>query len=335
VSFPLLTPALLCLLPVLGFLALLVFLDSYKLVPLLSVCGLLVGGLLMGGLSYLANAWLVAALDWEFITYTLWMAPPIEEGLKGAVLVWLIRRQRIGFLIDAAIAGFAIGSGFAVLENLYALWRLSDASLSTWFVRGFGTAVMHGGATAAFALIALSLLERDERRGLAALLPGFLVAVLLHAGFNHLVEHPRLATIAVMITVPPLLLGAFQLGERSVGDWLGRGFDADADLLGLMRSGSLPDSPVGKYLASLRNRFSPPVLADLLCYLGLFTELSMRAKGLLLMRENGFAATVDEATHANMAELKYLERNIGVTGLLALSPLLPMRRRVLRQLHAM
>lgn len=330
-----LTPALLCLLPVLGFLGLLVFLDSYKLVPLRSVSGLLAAGVAMAGLSYLANAWLLAALDMEVGVYARWLAPLVEEGLKSAVVVGLIRRQRIGFLIDAAIAGFAVGSGFAVVENLHVLWRVSDASLSTWFVRGFGTAVMHGGATAAFSLMALSLLERDERRGWLALVPGLLVAVLLHAAFNRLIENPRLATVAVLLTVPPLLLAAFQLGERSVGDWLGRGFDADADLLGLMRSGSLPDSPVGRYLASLRDRFSATVLADLLCYLRLFTELSLRAKGLLLMRENGFAATVDEATRANMAELKYLERSIGLTGMLALSPLLPMRRRVLRQLHTM
>jgi len=38
------------------------------------------------------------------------------------------------------------------------------------------------------------------------------------------------------------------------------------------------------------------VVADLLCYLRLHTELALRAKGILMMRESGFEATIDEAT---------------------------------------
>ena len=65
------------------------------------------------------------------------------------------------------------------------------------------------------------------------------------------------------------------------------------------------------------------MVADLLCYLRLHTELALRAKGMLMMRENGFDVPVDEATRAKFAEMRYLRRSIGRTGLMALQPMLP------------
>ena len=49
------------------------------------------------------------------------MSPWIEESLKALLLVYLIRTRRVGMLVDAAIYGFAIGTGFALFENLYYL----------------------------------------------------------------------------------------------------------------------------------------------------------------------------------------------------------------------
>ena len=89
----------------------------------------------------------------------------------------------------------------------------------------------------------------------------------------------------------------------------------------------------GRYLDTLKRRFHGPVVADLLCYLRLHTELALRAKGVLLMRENGFDVPVDEATRDKFTELEYLEKSIGRTGLLALKPMLHMRHKDLWQLY--
>ena len=334
-SFTSLIPALLCLLPVLCFLTALFYLDSYKLVQPGLVVVVMGAGIAAAVLAFFVNRGLLqhVALDRE--AYTRYVAPLTEEALKAAIIVWLIRRHRIGFLVDAAILGFAVGCGFALIENLYVLWHAQDAGLATWIVRGFGTAVMHGGATAIVAVIGLAVTERDERRGLWAALPGFVAAVALHSAFNHLSEAPKAATLAVLVAVPLLLLLAFHHGERNLGDWLGRGFDADAEMLALIHSGQLSSSPLGHYLASLKAHFHGHTVADLLCYLGLFTELAMRAKGLLMMRENGFEPTLDDETRAKFAELHYLEHSIGRTGMLALHPLLPMRRKALSQIYTL
>lgn len=329
----LLLPTLVSLLPVLGFVALLLFLDSYKLVPPGRVAALLAAGGAAAIATYPVNGWLLQHLAIDLASFSRYVAPWVEESLKGAIILALLRRQRIGFLVDAAVAGFAVGCGFALVENLYALWRMPGAGMGTWVVRGFGTAVMHGGATAALALVSLVLLERREGPTWRAALPGLAIAAALHSAFNHLSAQPQIAALAALVVVPALLLIAYHRGERALAQWLGRGFDADAELLALIQSGALPDSPAGRYLATLRQRFDGPVVADLLCYLRLFTELALRAKGLLLMRENGFDVPADEDTRAKFAELHYLEGSIGRAGLLALAPLLPMRRKDLRQLH--
>jgi RsiW-degrading membrane proteinase PrsW (M82 family) len=331
-STALTVPALLSLLPVLGLLGALVHFESFKLVSLRMVVVLVAVGGSIAVLCYFLNGGLIAFLGMDLASYSRYVSPLVEEAAKGAPLVWMIRRNRIGFMVDAAIVGFALGCGFALAENLYALYRLHDVDLGTWIVRGFGTAIMHGGAAALFALIPLAFLEHDERYGLRALLPGYATAVLLHAAFNQLSRESVLSVPLVIVAVSSLLLVAYHRGEGALEQWLGRGFDADAELLTLLRSGHLDASGTGRYLATLRSRFDPLVVVDLLAYVRLFTELSMRAKGVLLMRENGFEMPPDPDGADHLAELAYLERSIGRTGLLALQPLLPMRRRALRQL---
>ena len=310
------------LMPVLGFLAALLYLDGYKLLRLRVVIAIVASGIGVAYACYLANAFLGALLDLDFTRYSRYVAPVVEELGKALVIVVLIRMHRIGFLIDAAIAGFAVGSGFAIIENVYYQQVVPDAGIGTWIVRGFGTAVMHGGTTAIFAMTSLALVERARASGVAAFVPGFVLAVALHSAFNHLNGWPRLSTLAVMIVLPPLLMLIFQRSERAVSAWLGHGFDADTRMLESITSGQFADSPAGRYLASIRHRFKGAVVADLLCYLRLHTELALRAKGILMMRESGFEAAIDDVTRAKFAEMRYLERSVGRTGLLALGPLL-------------
>lgn len=321
------------LLPVLAFLGALVWFDSYKLVALRSVVGTIVAGAALAGAGYLANGGLLATLAMDFTAYTRYVAPVVEELLKGLAIVALVRANRVGFLVDAAIFGFAVGAGFAVVENAYYLGAFPDAGLGTWIVRGFGTALMHGGATAIFGVTGLAMLERSRGAGWASFLPGFAVAVVLHSAFNHLLPAPKLATLAVVVVLPPVFLAFFRRSEKSVGDWLGKGFDADTEMLALINSGQLSGSPVGRYLSTLKDRFHGPVVADLLCYLRLHTELALRAKGILMMRESGFEAPVDEATREKFAEMRYLEGSIGRTGRMALKPMLHMSHKDLWQLY--
>ena len=325
--------ALLGLLPVCCFLAALMYLDSYKLIPMRWILGVIVLGCGTAIVTYPIN---LLGLEWfeiEFTKFTRYVAPFIEEALKALVIIILIRRNRIGFLVDAAIFGFAVGAGFAIFENLFYLQILPDTKLGTWIIRGFGTAIMHGGATAIFAIVSHTLAGQKTTRGRTVFIPGFVVAIIAHSVFNHFFFTPIVNTLVVLVSLPVLLAVVFQQSEKSVSDWLGMGFDADTELLELINSGELSTSKVGLYLHSLKAKFEGPIVVDLLCYLRLHTELSIRAKGLLMMRESGFANKTGEETKAKLEELKFLESSIGATGLLAIKPFMKMSQKDLWQFY--
>jgi len=278
--------------------------------------------------AYAINGTVFATV--AFDTLTRYVAPLVEEALKALLIVALMRTNRIGFLVDAAILGFAAGTGFAMVENVQYLRLVPDAGMGTWLIRGVGTAVMHGSATAIFAVVALALRERSQAAGEAL---GYAIAVAMHSAYNHFFFSPLASTIGILIAFPLILNAIFARSEAAVGDWLGKGFDADDEMLDLIDSGALSDSHIGRYLYELKEKFDGPVVVDLLCYLRLYTELAIRAKGLLMAREAGFEAPVDEATRERFAELRYLEGSIGRTGLLAIQPLLRMNHRDLWQLY--
>lgn len=321
------------LLPVVFFLAGLVVIDSYKLVRPLVVVGSLAVGLAAAVVAYPVNSLIIGSGVIEVSSFSRYVAPIIEEVLKGAFLVYLIRSNRIGFVVDAAIHGFAIGAGFALFENLYYLTVVRDADLWTWIVRGFGTAVMHGGTTAIFGMVARAGGEDGTYGRVLRFIYGFLAAAGLHALFNHFLLPPVLATALLLAILPPCFAAAFYLSERSTREWLDAGFDTDQALLRQIQTGEVVHTRVGQYLTMLRRRFSGPVVVDMLCLLRLHAELSIRAKGVMMMRQAGFSLSADPSLTAKFQELRYLERSIGPTGMLAVRPILHTSSRSLWQLN--
>ena len=320
-------------LPVFAFLGALVLIDSYKLVALRAILLSVAAGMVAAVASYGVNVVLRPGLDLDFSRYSIYVAPVVEETLKAAFVVYLLRWNKVGFVVDAAIHGFGIGTGFAVLENLYYLNLNPDAGIWTWIVRGVGTAIMHGGVTAIVAMVGRSLHHRLDAFRLSLLLPGLVVAAVLHSLYNHFLVHPLLATALILLVVPTLSVAVFQHSERETTAWLGAGFDTDQELLRAVRAGQVAGTPVGKYLTTVRSRFTPEVLVDMLCLLRLRAELAIRAKGILLMREAGFDAVPDPTLKDKFEELRYLEKSIGKTGLLALQPFLHTSTRDLWQLN--
>jgi len=321
------------LLPVVLFLVVLLWMDSYKLVKLRAVLAVVVVGGLTAWVAMYLNGWLIGALGMELRSYSRYVAPLAEESLKALVIVYLFRSSRIGFLVDAAIMGFAVGAGFAVVENLHYLQFQDSAHPAVWIVRGFGTAIMHGGVAALFAIISQTLTERQMKINPAYYLPGLAVAVFLHSIFNHFLVDPVLQAIGTLVVLPPLLQLVFQRSARAMHEWLQLDFDADARLIGMITSGDFPETKIGRFLDDLRTKFEGPVVVDMLCYLRVYTELAIRAKAVLMARENGIELPPGERTREKFEELHFLEKSIGKTGCLAMKPFLLMERKDLWQMH--
>ena len=136
----------------------------------------------------------------------------------------------------------------------------------------------------------------------------------------------------IVMLLPVLMSIVFARSEEATRRWLGVGFDTDRDLLEMISSGHLAESRIGLYLQALQSRFPGEVLADMLCLLRLRLELAVQAKGLLLMREAGFEIPADPEAAEKFAELRFLKKAIGPTGMLVIQPFLHTPEEQLRQI---
>lgn len=311
----------LALLPVLLLLAGLVLMDSFKLLRPASLGMALAWGALVALACEPLHDWLFAHLGLPPDRFSRYVAPVTEESLKAAYVVFLLLRRRVGFLVDAAVLGFAVGTGFAVIENFGYLRALPGAPASLWAVRGLGTAVLHGATTGIVAIVAKSL--QDQRRqplGLA-LVPGLLIAMGIHSAYNHLLLPPAIATAGLLVVLPLVLLLVFDRGDRAATEWVGTGLDHDLQRLHALVSREFESTNFGTYFLELKTRFEGVIVADMVCLLRLQLELSVQARAYLMARQAGLELPVDEDLDDTIDEMGYLRRSIGPTGLIALRPL--------------
>jgi RsiW-degrading membrane proteinase PrsW (M82 family) len=323
----------LCLSPVFLLLILLLFLDSLRLVnkTILLVC--LGWGILSAAMSFYANTYLIQHLHLNFDFYSGCIAPVVEEILKLLLILLLINKNKVGFMIDGAIYGFSTGAAFSLAENLFYLYMYSsgEPNLMVWITRGFGTAVMHGGTTAVFAILVISSLNRQAWFGLAVIV-GAVSAMIIHAMFNAIIIHPVLATVFIIIVIPLALVMSFQYNENAIRNWLEMEFDTEVKMLHMIRKGKFSETRTGNYLLSVRSHFPSEVVFDMYCFISLYLELSIKAKSVMMLRENDFTVSPDPGIPDKLRELNSLRQRIGRAGYLAIAPVLRMNRKDLWKL---
>lgn len=312
--------AFIALLPVVLFLVLLVVLDSFKLVRASAVGLVLAWGAAAALLSIPATQAAEAVLQLSPTAVIRYVGPFVEESLKLVIIGGLLRRRRIGFPVDAAVLGFATGTGFALVENIVFLRAIGEAPVMLWLVRGLGTAMLHGGATSVAAMVAKRLSESSGRLA-TALAGGAAVAVVLHSAYNHLLLPPVIAMLVLLLVFPMLILAVFARSEAATREWVGAGLDLDVQLLQLLSSEAFHATHFGMYLEELRGHFPGPVVVDMFCLLRLELELSVQAKASLIAREAGLRIAPHPDVAAGLDELRHLRSSIGPTGMLALAPL--------------
>jgi protease PrsW len=328
----LLIQAGLSLLPVLLFLAALELIDTYKLLRFRRVLYTFAAGCASALFCYALNSAAVT-FGTPADPWARFGSPPLEEAAKALCVFWLIRAGRIGFMVDAAISGFAVGAGFAVVENLFYLLSNPDLGIGTSAVRGFGTAIMHSGTTAIFAIAAIRRVEFTGSARPAAWAPGLAIAILVHTLYNQFLLPPAVSAAVLLVVLPSVFCLIFWRSERALESWIGTKLDKDMDLLTMIAAGRFTDSHAGTYLRSLEKTFGALILGDMVCYLQLSLELSAQAKGALMRREMGFPEAPDPELPGRLKELAYLEKQIGRAGKLALAPLLGSNHRQVWEIH--
>ena len=329
----LLLKALIAIAPVLILLLVFDRLDIFNLVSFRDIGRLLLAGGAIAIIGLFTNTRALDGFPIGFSAYTRYVSPVIEESLKAIPILVMFATNRLGFKLDSAIAGFAIGAGFSVVENGWFLSTLADANFSAWLVRGFGTAIMHGGATALFAVISHEFTEHQAEANAAGykfdallFLPGLAAAIFVHSAFNHFPGQPLLAMTLTLLLVPLTLFIVFMRSERASHIWIQKDHDAHRRALEDIRSGRFATSEAGTAIAQLTEKIRIADAADVFAYAELKTELVLRAEEIMLARENGVVIEIGAEERAKFVRLDGLEQRLGNAVMAAIGPSLGFSR---------
>ena len=192
---------------------------------------------------------------------------------------------------------------------------------------------MHGGAVAIFAIISMNNINKGVKNILAIYIPSFIACYLIHSIYNHFIMPPIVTTIVYFSTLTLIIVLIFLRNEISLRDWLDLEFDNEIKLLSIIKDGKFSETKAGQYIISIKKRFSSDIILDILCFIQLYLELSIRAKSILVMKENGFPVTKDSSILEKLNELKELQKRIGKAGLLAITPILKFKQKDLWKIN--
>jgi len=314
----LLLKALIAMAPVLILLLVFDRLDVFNLIPMRDIAVLTLAGAAIALFCYFANLSVMDGFPIGFTAYSRYVAPIIEETMKAAPIIFLFARNRLGFKLDAAIAGFAVGAGFSMAENLWYLVSLDQTNITDWLVRGFGTAIMHGAATALFAVISHEWSEKQAegeatRYSFQPLLfaPGLLAAMVVHSIFNHFPAQPLIAMVLTLLLAPMTLFLTLARSERATRAWLAADAAAHRQLLEDIRAGRFSESKAGSALREQLGELRTVNAEEVMAYVELKLELVLRAEELILATHEGAAPAGGETDRDKFERMDFLEQRLG------------------------
>jgi RsiW-degrading membrane proteinase PrsW (M82 family) len=148
------------------------------------------------------------------------LVPAAEELGKAFILLPFALTPWYRGPVDGLIYGLAAGAGFACIENyLYFAEALRMGGAEGWLwevlTRAFPSAVVHGGATAAFgAFLGVALHDRRRWVAVGAPISGIIAALVVHGVWNWLIlsgndyADPRFTQAAAAVLAVYFMLGA-------------------------------------------------------------------------------------------------------------------------------
>lgn len=176
--------------------------DVYEREPLRFVAGMFIWGVAAAFIAFFVNAIVLRAFgagEAEIPTLLLTVfggliiSPIVEETIKATGLWAMAGHHEFDNMLDGLLYGFAIGLGFAAVENwFYFISKINplEIGIETWLVailyRSLLNTVAHGCFTAFVGAIIGTMKEKPDFAEYArlALFPGLFLAIVLHITFN-------------------------------------------------------------------------------------------------------------------------------------------------------
>lgn len=280
-------------------------------------------------LSLETNTFFVSVTRDYMIVVTV-IGPIVEEIYKSLLLIYFVRRSDFTYFVDGAIYGFAIGIGFAVIENLFYLSSgASDQGLLVAVCRVFSSSLMHGSATA---LVGIGLGRQRFGHGLHRRLAsslGWVAAITLHIGFNTIASQQ--AGIQTLILLVGIGLGGVGLvaafifwGLADERRWLRETLNLDVGV-------SVGESEVVQkmdnldaLLAPITESFGAQKRKEVEKFLRLQAQLGLKAKVLAMSSDPKLCEELGVQIAMMRVEVDELRRAVGVYCMSYVRMIIPM-----------
>ncbi len=172
------------LVPLLIVVPVLVWLDRVEPEPWSSRLHALLWGVTVAALiASIVNS-IVALVAGEAVAAVV-SAPVVEEGMKAAGLLWVVRRKEIDGVMDGIVYAGWIALGFAVIEDALYFATASQVGFlaQTFILRAILTPFAHPLFTV-WSGIAAGLAVSRGKRAFPSILFGYVIAVALHMAWN-------------------------------------------------------------------------------------------------------------------------------------------------------
>ena len=253
---------------------------------------LILVSLCWGIFAYLLASWANSALQTfgkiDRETVNRFIAPVLEEILKGMILLYLIRLSKFTYSIDGALYGFAAGIGFAIFENFEFILNNPSMAIPIAVGRVLSADMVHASSSAIIGITAwIFFLRRNWWRWLV-LAFGLSLGIGQHMFFNIAVD----SAVSPLIAIGTVILGivivfvSIQQGKRQARKWIKEKLGLDDRItrgeVAMVDRIANPD----EFLLPVLERFGPKTASQVEKLLYLQARLGIKRKTLDSFKNN-------------------------------------------------